>query len=306
MTREKSPRIEIEAVLSRARLPALPQSAVRLLELSLNPANGPSEFAAPIESDPGLAGQVLRFVNSSYFGFSREIPSVKQGMTLVGVHTIKNFILWSAIFSLLPNPQCGDFDLEWLRQDSLRRALFASKVMRILDVKDAEAVFVAALLQDMAVPMLAKKLPAVYGKFLTVRRDRQVRLSALEAEAFGWTHAKAAALLARQWNLPEDIAILIESHLQTIGEEPIGGQDLRGLAVALSSHLPSLADPDWDEAAPLEAAFNRLRPAKPVSLTDVLGQIDREFAEFAAVLKITPPPRSLVDSYAEAVSRAAN
>ena len=37
----------------------------------------------PIESDPGLTGQVLRFVNSSYFRFSREISSVKLAITLV-------------------------------------------------------------------------------------------------------------------------------------------------------------------------------------------------------------------------------
>ena len=51
-------------LLTGAQLPALPQSAIRFLELSQGPDNGPPEFAAPIESDPGLTGQVLQFVNS--------------------------------------------------------------------------------------------------------------------------------------------------------------------------------------------------------------------------------------------------
>ena len=92
----------------------------------------------PIESDPGLTGQVLRFVNSSYFGFSREITSVKLTITLIGIRTIKNFSLWSAVFSLLPNPKCGPFDLKSLWQDSLRRALFARKMGGVLGIKDAE------------------------------------------------------------------------------------------------------------------------------------------------------------------------
>jgi len=87
----------LKELLSSAQLPALPQSAIRLLELSQNPDNGPAEFAVPIESDPGLTGQVLKFVNSSYFGFSREISSVKLAITLVGIRTIKNFSLWSAV-----------------------------------------------------------------------------------------------------------------------------------------------------------------------------------------------------------------
>ena len=112
--------VDLKKVLCNAQLPALPQSAIRLLEMSRDPDNGPAEFAAPIESDPGLAGQVLRFVNSSYFGFSKEISSVKLAITLVGIRTIKNFALWSAVFSLMPNPKCGPFDLRSLWQDSLR------------------------------------------------------------------------------------------------------------------------------------------------------------------------------------------
>mgnify|MGYP000866037707 CR=1 FL=1 len=46
----------LKELLGSAQLPALPQSAIRLLELSQNPDNGPAEFAVPIEADPGLTG----------------------------------------------------------------------------------------------------------------------------------------------------------------------------------------------------------------------------------------------------------
>src|SRR6187551_1917964 len=136
---------DLKDLLRSAQLPALPQSAIRLLELSQNPDNGPVEFSLPIESDPGLTGQVLKFVNSSYFGFSREINSVKLALTLVGIRTIKNFALWSAVFSLMPNPRCGPFDLKSLWQDSLRRGLFARAFGKLLGMKDAEECFAAAL-----------------------------------------------------------------------------------------------------------------------------------------------------------------
>ena len=41
---------------------------------------------------------MLRFVNSSYFGFAREISTVKLALALVGIRTIKNFALWSAVY----------------------------------------------------------------------------------------------------------------------------------------------------------------------------------------------------------------
>ncbi len=181
------------------------------LQLSKDPNNGPNEFAVPIESDPGLTGQVLKFVNSSYFGFSREISSVKTAITLVGVRTIKNFALWSAVFSLMPNPKCGPFDLKHLWQDSLRRALFARAVAKLLGLREAEDAFAAALLQDMAVPLLAKEFPTEYLKLLE-GAAKACGFRTWSGQTFGWTHAEIGGQMARKWKLPEDTAQLIERH----------------------------------------------------------------------------------------------
>jgi HD-like signal output (HDOD) protein len=296
---------DLRKILAGAQLSAMPQSAIRLLELSQDPSKGPVEFAAPIESDPGLTGQILRFVNSSYFGFAREISSVKQAITLVGVRTIKNFALWSAVFSVTPNPKCGPFDLKLLWQDSLRRALFARAAVKLLGVKEAEETFSAALLQDMAVPLLAKQLPHVYVKLLAARQQGRWRLSALEREAFGWTHAQAGALMARQWSLPEQFSMLIENHLAADATDRAKQRDPRLIAVAISALLPTVADPGWPEASRLEALYDQFRPARSPSLPELLAQIDNEFAGFAPVLKISLPAKSLVDCYAEVAAASA-
>ena len=152
----------LEDVFHSEVLPALPHSAITLLQLSQSPDSGPADFTKPIEADPGLMGQVLKFVNSSYFGFSREIMSVQQALTLVGTRAITNFALWNAVFSVIPNPKFGPFDLKSLWQDSLRRALFARMLGRSLNLSNSEDLFAGALLQDMAIPLLLKELPAEY------------------------------------------------------------------------------------------------------------------------------------------------
>jgi HD-like signal output (HDOD) protein len=300
MTKVASPSFDLKKILAGAQLPALPQSAIRLLELSQDPGNGPVEFAAPIESDPGLTGQVLRFVNSSYFGFSREISSVKLAITLVGIRTIKNFALWSAVFSLMPNPRCGPFDLKSLWQDSLRRALFARSMARLLGLKEAEEAFAAALLQDMAVPLLAKEAPDLYAKMLEAREEGQIRLSFLEEKVFGWTHAEAAGIMARQWNLPDEFAVLVEHHQAVDRWAAQPGAEPGRLAVALSALLPTVADPFWHECKLFERYYQRSAPAGSPPAVDLLAQTDREFAEFAPVLKLATPSKSLVDCLLEA------
>jgi HD-like signal output (HDOD) protein len=298
------PKLELKKILSMAQLPGLPQSAIRLLELSQDPTNGPAEFASPIEVDPGLTGQVLRFVNSSYFGFAREISSVKMAITLVGIRTIKNFALWSAVFSLMANPKCGPFDLKSLWQDSLRRALLARALAKILGMKEAEDAFAAALLQDMAVPVLAKESPQVYVKLLESRKQGQIRLSSLENQIFGWNHAQAGGMMARHWNLPEDFAHLIESHIEI--EELIQktAEAPDKVAVSLSALLPAIADPVWIECQQFESYYEKINPGNSPTIIELLSQIDREFEQFAPLMKIGTPSKSLVDRYNDVTTPA--
>ena len=295
--------VELSRILGGAQLPALPQSALRLLELSHNQNNGPVEYALPIEADPGLAGQVLKFVNSSYFGFAKEISSVKLAITMVGVRTVKNFALWSAVFSLMPNPKCGPFDLRSLWQDSLRRALFARAFGNLLGMPEAEEPFAAALLQDMAVPLLAKEMSHEYASLLAGRAGGQRRLSQLERERFGWTHAAAAAQMARQWNLPDEFADLIECHTEL--DELLIAADVRPgpVAVALSSLLPAVSDEGWLEVGEFQRRFRQIA-GPDVSPGEFLEKIDLEFIEFAPILKITAPAKSLLTRYTEATATA--
>jgi HD-like signal output (HDOD) protein len=291
---------KLEKLLPLAQLPGLPQSAVRVLELSQDPANGPAEFAGPIEVDLGLTGQILRLVNSSYFGFAREISNIKMAICMVGVRTIKNYILWSAVYNLIPNPKCGPFNFKSLWQDSLRRALFARIFARILSVNDAEEAFTAALLQDMAIPILARESAGSYAKLLGSRQHGRIRLSTLESQEFGWTHAQAAGLMARNWKLPTGLIDLIENHtaIDKIANEPEAAP--KQATVAISALLPVVADSQWTEYVQFESYYDRLVSDNGPSIAELLGQIDNEYDALAPSLKLPKPAKSLVACYNEA------
>lgn len=285
---------DLEEVLANAQLPALPQSAIKLLELSKDPANGPADYAKPIEADAGLMSQVLRFVNSSYFGFSREIACVQQAITLVGVRTVKNFALWNAVFSVVPNPKFGPFDLKNLWQDSLRRAVFARLLGRRLKLHNSEDLFAAALLQDIAIPMLLKSLPEQYEQLIRRRNEDKIRLSSLERELFGWDHAEAAAALVRSWHLPEEFAVLIERHPSLEELLACTPSKLDAACVALAALLPACKDQDWSELNEFIAGLERLSPGASAKVNEILEQTDKQFTDFAPMLKLPCPPTSLV------------
>jgi HD-like signal output (HDOD) protein len=295
-----TPALDLDEILTASQLPALPQSALRLLQICQDEEAGATELAATIESDLGLASQVLRFANSSYFGFSRAVSSVKGAVALVGMRTIKSFVLWSAVFAAVPDPKCGPFRLQRLWEDSLRRALFARDLVSAFDSNVADDAFAAALLQDMAIPLLCRGAPAQYARLLEAQDRSGTRLSALERAAFGWTHADAAKRMARLWRLPETVAVAVGGHLDIDRWVACCASHPTELAVAMSALLASEADPCQPESALLENHYQRLVPAAGPALATLLGQVDDEFLELAPLLKAGDPGDSPAERPQEA------
>jgi hypothetical protein len=100
--------------------------------------------------------------------------------------------------------------------------------------------------------------------------------------------------------MPEDFAALIEGHADFTGDSPTPSELGRNI-VALSALLPATADPLWVECAAWEERFSKLCPGLD-SPVELLQQVDREFAEFAPVLKLATPKKLLADSHQEALA----
>jgi HD-like signal output (HDOD) protein len=286
---------ELSKILMVEQLPAMPHSALSVLQLDNDIAKvNINDLVRPIEADLGLAAQVLKFLNSSYFGFQSAISNVKQGIALVGIRIVKNFVLWKAIFSLIPKSKTGSFDVTMLWQDSLRRAMFSRFLILELKKGDPEVAFAGALLQDMAIPLLIKKKTSDYSALLEqLAHSPQTRLSKLENEAFGWNHADAGGVLGKNWKLPTPLIDLIENHLKI--EEQISkfNQQPEQAIVSLSALMPSVVEPTWSERSDFDHFFNQILPEKTKLLTSIFDKVDREFEQYATIIQIAKPKKSL-------------
>jgi hypothetical protein len=110
--------------------------------------------------------------------------------------------------------------------------------------------------------------------------------------------------MARQWNLPDGFAVLLENH-QAVDRWASQPEAEPGrLAVALSALLPTVADPIWVECEMFEDYYRKVAPAGSRVAAELLEETDREFAEFAPVLKLSAPSKSLVDSFNEVIAPA--
>ena len=69
--------------------------------------------------------------------------------------------------------------------------------------------------------------------------------------------------------------------------------------------LPSISDERWSECTQFDSAYNRVRPKQAPAVQDLLAQVDEEFTEFAPVLKLSMPAKSLVAWYEETLAAMA-
>jgi HD-like signal output (HDOD) protein len=290
---------ELQELLKKAQLPALPQSAAQLLELSRNPENGPQEYTVPICADVGMTTQVLRFVNSAYFGFNSKITSIPQALALVGVRTIKNYVIWNAVFTLMPNPKCGPFQLKKLWQDSLRRGILAKCLAQHIRTVDPDDIFVCALLQDMAIPLLAKINPMIYAQLLERRGEEQIRLSHLEREVFGWDHAEAGELLAEKWGFSEYFRETIGRHASISPADFASREIPKNELVALTSYLPSVFDVSWSEKEKFLEGYEKLLGPTPPTPEKIFEEVDETFCDLSAITHLGKVSRTLKSVFQE-------
>ena len=288
---------DLRKFLAVEQLPAMPHSALSVLQLDNDLTQvDMNDLVRPIEADPGLAAQVLKFMNSSYFGFQSAISNVRHGITLVGIRIVKNFVLWKAVFSLIPKSRIGNFEVAYLWQDSLRRAMFTRFLLLEFRKGDAELAFAAALLQDMAIPLLLKQSPQDYGAVVAEANEKpNVRLSALESAKYGWNHADAAGVLGKSWKLPDPLTDLMINHL--VLDEYVANFERypEQAVVSLSSLLPSASQNGWAESEIFFKNYSKILGSKSFPIEHLFAKVDKEFDQYAAIIQIAKPKRRMVE-----------
>ena len=288
---------ELIEYLSTAQLCALPQSASRMIELAKDPNHGPKEYAEPISADLGLSTQVLRFVNSSFFGFRHKITSLPMALTLASVRTIRNFVFWNGLFAVLPNPQCGPFSVKKLFQDALRRAVFARVVAERFTEYDSDEVFMCALLQDMAIPILAKKWGNEYADMIQQSNTQQVRLSTLERDRMGWDHAEAGGMLTVNWGLGEFVADIVSQHTNSFfADYDISEPSLVGIT-ALSALLPKVQDHQWFENIAFVDGYRKMLGPKLAELPEIFKIADEGGERLMSMVNLGTVPKQFKEHW---------
>jgi HD-like signal output (HDOD) protein len=192
-------------------LPSLPRTYAALSRVLGNPDAALSDIARVIEEDAGMAVKILQLVNSSFFGIARRVSSVQAAVNLLGVTTVRSLVLATEVFRAFEvKTACPSFSLEALQ----RHMLLAARIARQIPSgrRDQEDAFMAAMLSDVGVLVLASRLPGELERALATAAAAGTPLHLVEEELGMVGHARIGAYLLGLWGLPFSIEEAVAYH----------------------------------------------------------------------------------------------
>lgn len=213
-------------------LPKPPAIYAELCVLANSPGASADDVARVVERDVGTAAELLKLVNSSFFGVVNEVSSISRAVTLLGLDVIQALVVAGQVFRATGQLPPG-LDAAAVAGHGMKACVAVRRAGAVLgwDQKLIGQVSLAALLHDVGLLLLAAGDHAAWADY----RARRTTLPARDAEtqAFGCTIGRASAYILGLWGFhPTVVSALAEQPVALDDDAARAGVSLAGLIVA--------------------------------------------------------------------------
>ncbi len=197
----------------------LPDIALRINSLLKHKSTTQADLEAVIENDPALAAQLLKLVNSSYYGFPQKIDNLARAITIIGHKDLQILIMATAVVKTFKGIPESLVDMNTFWFHSVTCAVIARLLAKQLKITNNERFFIAGLLHSIGKMMFFTQYPAQSTEILKIKERGVKAIQQAEIDTFGFTYAEAGAALLEKWQLPQSIWKMIAHHLQPLDSD---------------------------------------------------------------------------------------
>ena len=167
-----------------------------------------------ISQDMAMVSKLLQVVNSAFFGLRRTISSPAHAIALLGIDSVKSLVLSVQVFSQFEGAKRSPLPLESLWHHGLITGTSARDIAKSQDIGSigVEGAFMAGLLHDIGLLVLATNFPDEYDEVLTGVRDHRLSVCDVERTVFKASHEDVGAYLLGLWGLSDAIVEAVAFH----------------------------------------------------------------------------------------------
>jgi putative nucleotidyltransferase with HDIG domain len=185
-------------------LPSAPTAFQEILVCLQNPAASLTDAAQIIARDAAMTANIMKLVNSAFFGSRRPITTIDRAVAYLGMDTLGALVLGHSVFQSGVATGVAGFSLErlWQHSEQTAAAARAIALSENLSAAKADEAFLAGVLHDVGKVVFATKAAARSN-------DPGDAGAVAQMEAH---HAEVGAYLLGLWGFPNSIVEAVAFH----------------------------------------------------------------------------------------------
>lgn len=195
-------------------LPSLPSLYTEITEALRSEKGTLATVGEIIAKDVGMTAKILQLINSAYFGLINRVSNPVQAVNLLGLDTIKSLVLYVNIFSQIDQSKLMGIPITQLWKHSMLTGSCSRELAKLehLAQNERDDAFMAGVLHDIGIIVLAINLPAKYNDVLGLAQKECLDLTDAEQKIFGASHSEVGGYLLGLWGFPDHIVETVFFH----------------------------------------------------------------------------------------------
>ena len=156
-------------IMTTRDLPAMPQVAAKVLELSSDPDTSAQRLQQVIADDQAMTARILKIANSAMYSCSRRVKTLTEAIVMLGFNSIRSLVVTSAARNLYNTNSSRTGLKERLLWEHSIGAAFACRILAAEYAPNlTEEAFLAGLLHDIGKLVLNQKAPREFDEIVQV------------------------------------------------------------------------------------------------------------------------------------------
>ncbi len=157
-----------------------------------------------INYDPSLTANILKRVNSSYYGRMDKVKSIDEAIVIMGKNELYRMVMLAALDMVSETPVEGyELPAGELWKRSVATACAAKILAEIKKFAYPNTFFTAGLLLDVGKIVLGKFVKERINEILENAERKKISFLEAEREILGIDHAELTAFLLASWKFPK-------------------------------------------------------------------------------------------------------
>ena len=257
-------------------MPPFPAAAARLLQLLAKDDFEATELMVIVKSDPMLAAELLRTVNSARFARMQPVTEFRHAAALLGRETLRSFAVAVSLRLYLGKALKMEA-LVRMWKHSLATAACCEILSKAADSKGkTDSPYVAGLLHDIGCLALLMLRPETYADLLPIALEQNVDIRTLD-------HCHVGQWIAENWKLGPGIAHIALHHHDPLGPALGTTPEIVKVASKLADDLgfSLLECPAKTPVEAVEAVPSYFRSKIKMNPDELYSSIQSRIAEFS-------------------------